>query len=222
VERERAMVKFFDARDGKKFGFLKVVKDGELTGEELFFHNGDLRFVDIDGNDIVFTGATKNTPQGEVRMREPKPDDRVYFERVLGNNGRSKASPWTYASLYEKCERELKARPVYRVVRSGRNYGQDASGVPWQGQDILDLSARYPKRSRSKDPRGTHDPLAAGSADSGDMYWHYHFEQQLADGTWKSCDDPRVENCCVPRAALRRYNPGYFQDRCFHGKDQFR
>lgn len=63
---EYGTVKFFDEREGKKFGFVRVLdSDNMETGEELFFHYGDRSFVTLSGDDIVFTNNPNKLIKGK-------------------------------------------------------------------------------------------------------------------------------------------------------------
>lgn len=212
---EKGIVKFFDEREGKRFGFLIVLDaNGTPTKEEIFFHYNDGKLIGNDGEVPIFMGHTTKRDGRLKRLRRPQKDDKLIFERSEGRKG-DKASPWGYVSSWDKQVDWLANRPVYRVVKTGSNYGKPYSTTVWEGTDIIDLSAQYPVRSESRSRRGTADRLGAGTADNGDMYWHHNFEI-LVDGDWRPCDDPRVENCCVPRQQLKQYNPGYYQDNCYH------
>ena len=79
---ETGIVKFFDSRDNKRFGFISV--DG---GREIFFHFNDGENVEVRGGEPRFCG-------GKLR-REPRKGDELCFERKPGYNG-PKAAPWCF------------------------------------------------------------------------------------------------------------------------------
>lgn len=95
---EFGVVKFFDEREGKKFGFLSVINmwGGKPTGEEIFFHYNDRR--SIHGN--PFSGKAEFSLDFNLDNRSPRQGDQLVFERALGSKGRDKASPWDYAEYY--------------------------------------------------------------------------------------------------------------------------
>jgi cold shock CspA family protein len=192
---EYGIVKFF--KDDKKFGFVTVLDaNGDPTSTELFFHYNNGHFLREGTSEPDFRYETGTMVDGRVKhIKEPQKGDKVVFVRGSSAKG-DKVAKWGSAAQYDSIIECIANRPVYRLVRSGSNYGQDASGIVWQGQDISDLSAEHPKYLRYGK---VCDSIEAGSADSGDMYWHFSIERQLPDGSWKSCNDPRVFLCCLPR-----------------------
>ncbi len=72
------IVRFFNASDGKNYGFLEVA-----GGSDVFFHYGDYRAH--DGSD-------------RQPNRIPQRGDRVAFTKASGSGGRPKASPWLFAN----------------------------------------------------------------------------------------------------------------------------
>jgi hypothetical protein len=215
---EYGIVKFFDEREGKRFGFMFVLDEGgEKTGEQLFFHYNNGEFIGTDGETPVFAGHTAKKDGQSVRLRFPQKDEKLVFKRGTNRKG-DHAVPWGFAERWNQVIDGLQRRPMYRVVKTGSNYGQSYEEVTWEGQSILELSVVQPKRQdmRGRKPR-TIDILSGGTADSGDMYWNYRFEKQMPDGSWVMCDDPRRFVCCVPEAVYRKYNQtGCRQERCFH------
>jgi hypothetical protein len=204
LDLEHGIVKFFDDREGKKFGFLKVLdEDSQETGEEIFFHFNDGQFVEIVGGDeIKFTGRIA---KNGVYLVYPQIGDKLAFDRASGKDGRDKASPWTYAAAYDHCVRML-TEPRYRVVRETKlGFGGlgDSSEVIWEGQGADELSARYPIRVRD----GMLDnPLARSTNFSAGSTTRYSFQVWVDDdvadgpydqsgvfvpGRWLECEDPR-------------------------------
>ncbi len=213
---EHGIVKFFN--ETKKFGFVTVVDDnGNPTVEELFFHHDSGYFLRDGDEEPEFWFRTGATHRGEIyTILKPKAGEKLVFTRGRNAKG-EKVGKWTFTYHYDSIVERIANRPTYRLMRSGSNYGQDASGVVWQGQDISDLSAEHPKYLRFGK---VCDSIASGSADSGDMYWNYRFEQLVGDD-WKRCDDPRVFLCCLPRhiqnaVAYRGGRETRYDRRCCH------
>jgi hypothetical protein len=94
------VVKFYDNRIGRNYGFISVLNsDYEPTGKEIFFHYGDGRYPENNGQDSVFFGDNTTKIGGQlVPLRTPKAGDMVVFSRTPGKDDRPKASPWTYAA----------------------------------------------------------------------------------------------------------------------------
>lgn len=207
LELEYGVVNFFDDRDGKKFGFLKVLdEDNKETGEEVFFHFNDGQFVGIVGGDCIeFVGRV--FAENGLHMWHPKVGDKLAFDRNPGKDGREKASPWTYAEGYDNRVREL-TEPYFRVTKVTKlGYGGpgDSSDVVWEGRGADALSGEYPIRV----PSGNlNDPLARSVNFAAGSTTRYLFEvwvdEDFADdgyggGTpipahWQSCEDPRYRS----------------------------
>lgn len=215
---EYGVVKFFDEREGKKFGFVRVLDgNGQETGEELFFHYNDRSFAVSNGDDIVFTGNPTKLINGKgYTIPVPQKGDVLAFDRAFGHKG-DKASPWTAKHVIESVERQLATRPVYRVTKFATYYGKSEEAVVWEGQNIIELSAKFRKEEPGFGRRHGYDVLDGGTADSGDMYWHFSIEKQQEDGSWQSAKDPRVFACCVPANLYRQYSDGGRQPVCYHG-----
>lgn len=97
---EKGVVKFFDSRDNRRFGFLRLE-----SGEEIFFHF----------NDGMSMRAGKDQPEWcdpppGKRLWDPKANDVLVFERKMGKKG-PKASPWTHEMLYENAMKVINNRP---------------------------------------------------------------------------------------------------------------
>lgn len=220
---EYGIVKFFDEREGKRFGFLIVLdEEGNPTGEkDIFFHYNDGQFVNNDGETPVFNGSTRQKNGQPVRLRAPQKDDRLVFMRSSGNKG-DKACPWGFAETWDKHNEWLASRPTVRVVRQqqdlfSRPDGSWETSIVWEGQNTLELSAVHPKREyTSYGKRRIHDDLGHSSIEDGYVVSNYSFEV-LKDGEWKPCRDPRVMLCCIPQNVFRKHaSYGLRQERCYH------
>lgn len=207
LELEYGVVKFFDDRDGKKFGFLKVLdEDSQETGEEVFFHFNDGQFVEIvGGDDIEFVGRV--FAENGMHMWHPRVGEKLAFDRVTGKDGREKASPWTYAEAYDNRVHKLTA-PYYRVTKVTKlGYGGpgDTSDVVWEGQGADELSGEYPIRVLSgklDDPLAGSVNFAAGSTTR--YIFEVYVDEDFADdgygggtpipASWQPCEDPRYRS----------------------------
>jgi hypothetical protein len=126
LELEIAVVKRFDDRAGKEYGFAAVLDvNGEETGETIFFHLGDGQFVEITKgrDDIEFIGPV--FPNGlTMRSRTlnaTKPGERIAFQRAKGKDDRPKACPWTIEESYTKRRKSIEdapSTPVLKLVES--------------------------------------------------------------------------------------------------------
>ena len=204
LELENGIVKFFDDRDGKQFGFLTVLnEEDQETGEEIFFHFNDGQFVEIVAGDIEFVGRVFS--ENGLHMWHPKIGDRLAFSRTPGKDGRDKACPWTYAEGYNNRVHKLTA-PYYRITKVTKlGYGGpgDTSNVVWEGQGADELSAQYPIRvlaGKIDDPLADSVDFAAGSTtryifevyvDEDIVDGPYEGEGVMVPGYWLECDDPR-------------------------------
>lgn len=198
----KGIVKFFDSRDGKQYGFLVV--DDELAdgtpsyrgGEEIFFHFNDGEFIVAGGKEPRFNGQHKRqTSQGTRVLRIPEKDDVIVFSTRSGRDNRIKASPWSFLSLYERAAKAIAERPVYRVLEGSGDWGKspspekpDGARIKWQGSDLEALMKLFPipvGRSPSADPL-----LSFWSSDDGFEVRRW-WEKQNVDGSWTQCPDPR-------------------------------
>lgn len=219
---EYGIVKFFDEREGKRFGFLTVLDgDGNPTKEEVFFHYNDGEFIGHDGENPIFCGSSIQKDGQPVRLRSPQKDDKLVFLRSAGSRG-DKACPWGFAETWDKHVQWLADRPMVRVVRRQQDLFSRPDGsweisTVWEGQNTLVLSATHPKReTRSYGRTRVVDDLDHSSIEDGHVVSNYDFEV-LKDGEWKPCRDPRVMLCCVPWQTFRKFaRSGLRQDRCFH------
>ncbi len=208
---EYGTVKLFDNRPGKRFGFLCVINDNGQTGEELFFHYNNGQFVDVKDATIVFIGPIM---QKDTRLATPAKGDTIAFRRAPAAKG-DVASPWTYGKLIAAARHKLSSLPFYRVVKISSYYGKNDTTPIWEGRSISELSAKHPKQRRFN---RTIDSLEAGTADGGDMYWHFEIQQRQADGSWVVSKDPRVFLCCVPRKVFSEHGSHTMaQGHCLHG-----
>ena len=202
LEFEFGRVKFFDDRDGKRFGFLVVLRDGRPTEEEVFFHFGDGQFVEINeaGDDIIFIG--RRFGDSQMPMWVPQVGDPIAFQRTTGAGDRPKASPWTYGEAYLNRVNLLLA-PYHRVLKE---IGTGDNGEPppvepiWMGKGAEQLSAVYPVRVLG----GTLvDPLAPSTEDGVPIrytFWQWFATEEEdtprgaalgRNGIWREVADPR-------------------------------
>lgn len=216
---EKGVVKFFDSRDGKKFGF--VVTE---SGEEIFFHQNDGERMIPGRTEPEFSGSGLRRAGGKTfRLREPLKDDQIVFSRGYGSKG-VKACPWSFVSSFDLCAAAIASRPKYRVTRTERDYfgrGSDPLvkvAVVWEGTDIISLSSCKPKRSRFSSYAGRtgNDSLGSGSIEDGLICWQHTYEV-LKEGEWVKCEDPRLWECCVPKKDFSRINFGYRQSNSCPG-----
>ena len=92
---EIGTVKFFDEREGKKFGFLSV--PGKT---DVFFHFNDRKKASIQGGEVSFASAN-----GQAFLY-PQKGAEIAFERTPARQG-DKASPWTWAQSWRDAETRL-------------------------------------------------------------------------------------------------------------------
>lgn len=206
LELEHGIVKFFDDRDGKKFGFLKVLdEDGQETGEEIFFHFNDGQFVDTIVDEIEFVGRV--FPATGTHMWHPNVGEKLAFDRATGKGDREKACPWTYAQGYDNRVTEL-TEPYFRVRKVTKlGYGGcgDTDDVIWEGRGTRDLDTQYPIRilgGKLDDPLARSTDFAAGSTTR--YFFERWWDDDIADlpdggavpipGYWEECGDPRYRS----------------------------
>jgi hypothetical protein len=184
----QGVVKFFDAREGKRFGFLKLE-----NGNDLFFHFNDGQVI-VDGKKAPeFSGSAVIEVNGKTRgLRDPRPDDILLFEPIYGNKG-PKASPWGYLSHWTRAEEIIAARPVYRVLKTMNSVGETPRHEPeilWEGSDLEDLLKKFPLPKGNRSPGS--DPLLPYYSDNDNIFEvHRWWEVKLPDGSWKQTRDPR-------------------------------
>ena len=174
-EMEEGIVKFFDSRDNKRFGFII-----DENGKEIFFHFNDGENIIAGKEDAVFS-------EGKLRT-EPKKGDAIVFIRTPGSKG-PKASPWGFAQDYDRATMEIDSRSapdVFRVMKQTTVCG-NAPGKPevlWEGSDIRLLCAKYPRTSDHR----VDDLYSTFSC--GDFSHQIWFEIKTENG-WKDTKDPR-------------------------------
>ncbi len=171
---ETGVVKVFFGTGDRRYGFLTV----DESGEDIFFHFNDGRNMKAGRDRPEWC----DPPRGKG-LWDPKPGNEVVFRRARGTKG-SKASPWTYKSLYKRALREIASRPRYRVVTENRAVGVEEwsdSSVAWEGTDLED-----PKLTRLWDPQHDRENFSCG-----DFHSRKWFEISI-DGEWSYCRDPRI------------------------------
>lgn len=164
---ERGKVKFFDSRDEKRFGFLLLP-----SGEEVFFHFND--------GGPVEAGPTQPLFRTQLRPREPRKGDTLVFLRSSNRKG-PKAAPWGFVDEYEQAEKEIDARPVYRLMKQEGGYrGKGKTVVVWEGHWLAELREKH-----SSVRLGLHWK-------EGTSQWAKHwFEARTADGWERHLEDLR-------------------------------
>jgi len=169
---EKGAVKFFDSRDNKRFGFIRLE-----SGEEIFFHFNDGRNMEAGKDRPEWC----DPPRGK-RLWDPKANDVLVFERTIGNQG-PKASPWTHEQLYLRAMKVINSRPRYRVMEQITTAGSEP-GEPiklWEGTDLND-----PNLTRAWHPQ--HDrPFFAHDDGFEIRKWF----EVLTQGDWVKTEDPR-------------------------------
>ena len=187
---ERGIVKFFDSRAEKRFGFILLP-----SGEEVFFHFNDGAPVEV-GVD----GPTINT---RLRNREPNKGDALLFERSKNRKG-AKAAPWCFAEDWELAEQEIATRQVFRLVRQSGGFRLHRNPVVvWEGHNLEVLRQMFGRIQLGL----RHLP----GTDEWEEYW---FEEKVAEaeteeGEWRELDNdrdprqiPRVEQVRVVKPSM--------------------
>lgn len=179
------IVKFFDSRSEKRFGF--ILRDGE---QDLFFHFNDGVFPEIDPYTHEVSLNEKNVLSGKHLPDPKKGDELVFYTNSSGWRG-EKASPWTFKKNYDEAVLAAKNMPEptsYRVLES-INRLDEPQGKPtilWEGIDLRDLIKRFPRTGRAST-----DPLIPYWGDNDNIFETRHwFEKKVGDG-FVECDDPR-------------------------------
>jgi hypothetical protein len=224
---ERGIVKFFDDRDGKHFGFLTVLNNGgNPTGHDMFFHYNDGGFIGNDGVNPIFEGIYKWVAGKIYRLRTPQIGEIIVFSRAPGRKG-DKACPWGFAEEWDTTIKWLNSRPIIRVVRTRRDWYKSPPSPPevsviWEGKNIFELSAKFHRQEiHPHDTTTTQvaDDLKPVFLEAGHIDTRYNYEV-MTHGRWIPCPDPRVMLCCVPATIYREFSRygrcGLAQDVCHH------
>lgn len=187
---ETGTVKWFNAQEGKRFGFLTLA-----SGEEIFFHFNDGQFIEPGGNQPEFSGNPTRVIDGKTRrLADPKPEDKLVFRRSMGSKG-DKAAPWGFISQWERAETIIARRPIYRVLKTMNSVGRDpgAPEVLWKGSDVSEALRKFPLPTGRQSPSA--DPLLPYYSDSDNIFevrhWWEKKGQNDSDDAWERCDDPR-------------------------------
>lgn len=187
---DQGVVKFFDSRKEKRYGFL-ILEDGT----EIFFHFNDGQIILPGEEEPEFSGKSTMVIKGKpMGLRDPQKDDKIVFHRSPGYKG-DKASPWDYLSHVERAQAIIAKRPpptTYRVLKTMNSIGEQpgAPQVLWQGSSIAEVLRKFPLPRGNQSPSA--DPLLPYYSDSDNIFevnrW---WEKQEPDGSWVRCDDPR-------------------------------
>jgi len=186
---ETGTVKFFNAQQGKRFGFVRTE-----SGEELFFHFNDGEFIIPGKVQPEFSEKAQMTIKGQLRsLRDPQRDDIVIFNRKRGSGGWI-ASPWGYKSHYERALEIIAKRSaptIYRVLETMNNLGKQPGEpkVLWEGSDLDDLFIRYPVPSGRQSPSA--DPLLPYWSDTDNIFEVRRWFERKTEVGWEQCPDPR-------------------------------
>lgn len=175
-------VKFFDGREGKRFGFLVV----DSTNEELFFHFNDWTWIAAGKREPEFNSDFRILGHPNAKPVEPKKGDRIAFQRTPTPR-ESKACPWMYESMYQRVAEQIRKRPpepMYRLMYRSSVIGKPLSGpsVIWEGTDLSHYS--LPTHFNPVYDRG-------GMFSNDDINVKKYWEVSMDNGkTWMSCDTP--------------------------------
>jgi hypothetical protein len=101
AEIERGRVKFFAAKETKRFGFVKVADEvGKPTGEELFFHYNAGTWPHYRGDELTFGPPARDVGGRAQAVPDPQTDDELVFMRGPGKQG-DKVRVWAFASDWD-------------------------------------------------------------------------------------------------------------------------
>lgn len=182
---EIGTVEWFDVRETKQFGFLRLVE----TGEKVFFHYNDGRPIIAGRKRPDFSAEATIQHAGKLaRLKKPQEGDELIFVRKMGSKG-PKAFPWGYKLNWRAVELEIARRPIYKVFESRNPIGCGAGDpqILWYGSDLHELLEFYPRTRSIGD-----DPLLPYWADADGIFevrrW---WVMKLPGGLWEYCDDPR-------------------------------
>lgn len=160
---ERGVIKFFDSRKEKRFGFILLP-----SGDEIFFHFNEGRAVKVG----LETPSLMAAP-----AREPAKGDILLFERSKNRKG-DKAAPWCFASDWKRAEQEIARRTVYRLMKQTGEFRitRDPQ-VAWQGTDTADLRAKFSAIRLKIEYKG------------GISGWVKYWFEKKTPGGWERMDD---------------------------------
>lgn len=166
------IVKFFDGRPEKRFGF--VIEDG--TKKEIFFHLND--------GQRIYAGNTKPEFCPDRRLdRIPQRGDRLVFEITPGSKG-DKACPWGFEDDFRASLNTISSRPVYRIIVRLRTVGtgnETGPTVLWSGTNLNERNIEQ-----------HYHPMYDRPGSNGDIEWRKYWEESPDGGkTWYPCDCPR-------------------------------
>jgi len=109
------------SQEERRYGFIQVFDESRTpTGESLFFHYEAGEFV-VDGpNGPEFSGLPIDRSSGKPqRLNQPKRGDMIVFDRSRPGDGRPRAQPWTYQSLWLESERRIAANQRAALKQEG-------------------------------------------------------------------------------------------------------
>lgn len=181
------IVKFFDSRSEKRFGF--IIQDGM---QDLFFHFNDGVFPEIDPYTHEVLLKEKIVRNGE-HLPDPKKGDELVFRiNQYGFRG-DKASPWTTKELYDRAvvaAKEMPEPPTYRVMYLMKTTENriEKPEIKWEGKDLRQLPREFSRPSYGQSP--TSDPFTPYSDPDGNFSVRRWFEKEI-NGVFVECGDPR-------------------------------
>jgi hypothetical protein len=187
----RGTVKFFDDRPGKRYGFI-VREDGK---GEIFFHFNDGQFMEMGVEEPKFTGTSSKVKGGRTyRLRDPQLDEVLVFQIDSGRDERIKASPWCFASSYDKLAADMARLPVYRLrVQHGTWIG---GGKKPSGEPSTEREGTIPKLiAEASDCQGriiTHMVSTVPFNHDDGIYTDRWFEVKI-DAGWQEVNNPFYE-----------------------------
>lgn len=185
---ERAVVKFFDKNPDKLFGFATTEFPNKSGSPELFFHMGSgcsmMLAQDPNGSQIAMTM--------ESGLPFPVEGDKIVFMRGEGIKG-EKIMRWAYLEEATDAVKRFMSLPDYRLVeyRTGIGGKGKTTKVLWAGDNLFDLSAKFPPYRRLE--------LGLSSTSEGTVNRVFEVHDKAAK-TWTKCDDPRK----MAESALKR------------------
>jgi cold shock CspA family protein len=141
LEVHVGLVRWFDNRQGKQFGFIAQSWRADKKDDTFFHLNDGLSLV--KGKEFPILTPI---PRG---MRAPEIGDSVAF-RISQGSKDPKASPWAYLHDYEELTRAIIPQRMYRLVGHYPLRESDASNRPmgvtfWSGLGLERLYVRFPE-----------------------------------------------------------------------------